>query len=137
LSTLRHALAWIALWAFWVFVSRDHHPTLFIDMVATGLLMLAAAGAFYANLLVLVPRFWRGGRFGMWVLGFLALIAALAVVTAIAISIFYDAAWGPDPTRYGFATKVAMEAAWIAAHALGGMLLVRVFGHKSLRAHDT
>ncbi|HEX2593925.1 MAG TPA: hypothetical protein VHL34_20665 [Rhizomicrobium sp.] len=128
MRALKHALVWIALWAFWVFISRGHHPTLFIDMVATAMLMLASAAAFYANIDVLVPRFWATGRRLAWGAAFVVLVAGLAVVTTLVIAAFYDAAWGPDPDRYSFGMNVAMESAWIAIHALGGAVLMRSMG---------
>ena len=41
---------------FWFFISRDHHPTLLIDGLATGVLVAVTAACVYVNNLVLKPR---------------------------------------------------------------------------------
>jgi hypothetical protein len=34
-----HALAWAALWGFWVVASRHNHPSLRLNAIASGLLV--------------------------------------------------------------------------------------------------
>ncbi len=116
------AAVWILLWAFWTFVSRDHHPTLLIDAVATGMLMVASAAGFYWNVNLLWPRL--RARLPVYGAALAVTIFGLAVVTAYAISLFYDVAWGPDPARYGFWDNVGLDAVWIAVHAVGGAAVV-------------
>jgi hypothetical protein len=50
-------VAWIALWSFWVAVSRHNHPTnLRVNAVASGLLGATFAEAVSADHLWLMPR---------------------------------------------------------------------------------
>jgi len=112
----RHALAWAAVWGFWVFVSRHNHPNLRLNAVASALLVATFAGAIYANHLVLIPRLWRARRFASYGAALLLVMGLLALACTAAIHVAYDRLWGPDPARFGFLMNLAMESGLVAFH---------------------
>ena len=123
-----HVAAWVALFAFWLFVTRGYHPTPLIGALATTLLVAAFAGAVYTNSYLLLPRF--AGR-GLWVrysLWLIALVAVLDVAVVLAIRGVYDLLWGPDPRRFGFWSNFATDGVGILAHIIGGLVVLNVLG---------
>ncbi len=129
------ALIWLADWSSCVVLARAHHPTLAIDAVATACLLAACAVAVYANGLVLVPRLMRRGRVGAYLAALVGTTLASATAGVIVIQVVYDAMWGPDPLRYGFAFNLATDWLAVALHvaaAMGlAMLSRRVFPNRS------
>ena len=81
-NILLSLLAWIAVGLFWLVTTRDFHPTWPLAIVATGSLLTCYAAASYVNLLILVPRYLRGGRAGIYAA---ALAGVMVVFTAMAI----------------------------------------------------
>lgn len=108
---LRHTTLWIVVLAFWVFTSRDHHPTWLLNWIATTVLVGASAAAIYVDALVLrrQPPLLRA-------LELVGVVAGLDVAAVLVIRTAYDLLWGPDPARYGFWTNVGLEAAFIGVH---------------------
>jgi len=123
-----HAAAWIALWGFWVVVSRHNHPNLGINALATALLVTTFAAAVYANHLWLLPRYRRDGRFAAYATALPVVMASLSLACAAAIRLVYDALWGPDPLRFGFWTNFGMELAGVAIHVFAVAVGVWSFG---------
>lgn len=121
-------LAWLALWSFWVVVSRQNHPTLTLNLIASALLVLTFACAVYVNHLRLIPRLWKARRFAAYGAALLLAMAGLALICTAAIHIVYDVLRGPDPARFGFWTNFLMEFVLVAFHAsvvAAGVWLVR------------
>lgn len=123
---VRHAIAWAALWAFWVVVSRHNHPNLLLNALATGLLVATFAAAVYANHLRLIPRLCRRRRFAAYALALLLTMSALALACTGAIHVVYDLIHGPDPARFGFWTNFGMEFAGVTIHVAGAACVVRL-----------
>lgn len=124
------ALAWAALWAFWVVVSRHNHPTLRINLIASGMLVATFAAAVYANHRGLIPRLWKARRFAAYAAALLLAMGLCALICTVAIHVMYDVLWGPDPARFGFWTNLGMEFALVAFHVAViacGVCLVRAF----------
>ena len=111
-----HFATWLAILGVWVVVSRNHHPTLLINILATSVLVAASATAVYVNAAVLWPKFrWHRirWRYGMELI---CMVSALDVIAVITIQVMYDRLWGPDPLRYGVGTNLIYEAIFIGLH---------------------
>jgi hypothetical protein len=121
-----HSVLWIALYLFWFLISRDHHPTLLIDALATGVLVAVTAACVYINSLVLRPRFAAHRRWWQYAAELLAIVIVADVVAVLAIQWIYDTLWGPDPLRYGFLTNVLYEAGFIGVHLVMALGVRRV-----------
>jgi hypothetical protein len=122
----QHSLLWALLFLFWFLISRDHHPTLLIDALATGVLVAVTAACVYINRLVLRPRFAGHRRLWQYAAELLAAIVVADVVAVVVIQSIYDTLWGTDPLRYGFLTNVLYEAGFIAVHLVGAWVVERV-----------
>lgn len=125
-SIPRHLLAWVALWIFWVFVSRHNHPSWLLNAAATTFLVATFALAVYANHLVLIPGFLRRGRIAAYLAGLLSVTIVLALLCTLAISLAYDILVGPDPRRFSFGANFAMEFAGVALHVAAVATVVRL-----------
>ena len=56
-------VAWVGVGVFWFFATRGFHPTRALAVVVTVSLVTAYAVASYVNHLVLIPTYWRTGRY--------------------------------------------------------------------------
>ena len=102
-----------------VAASGVNHPTLALNLVASGIMTVASAGVFIAS-----RRFLLHGVFHYVLVGVAALLAGTA--SAFSISFAYDALWGPDPLRFGVAENIAMDTAVVLAGWLWTSLVVRL-----------
>ena len=105
---------WIAVWLFWIWFAGRHHPTLLLNMLASGVLVAASAIAVHWGR---PPR--AGKQLYSWIQIYSHLavrIFALAVVAVLIIQFAYDQLWGPDPARYSFVVNLLMDATFIAIH---------------------
>ncbi|MGL6073570.1 MAG: hypothetical protein ACRC8S_05340 [Fimbriiglobus sp.] len=119
-------LAWFAVWAFWLIVTRDFHPTLDHALVVTTSLIVAYAIAAYIHHLVLIPKL-RVKGFQARYLG--VLIVMMLLLNAIALAILRTAyiAWsGPDPDPNGVYKHYLIDLFGMAVHLVIAALLVRV-----------
>lgn len=123
-------MAWLAAWAFWVVVNRRHHPTLAIDVVATGCLMAGCAVAVYAHQMLIRPRF-RGRTISYFTALMTAMIVA-TVASVFAIMWVYDRMWGPDPARYGLGFNLATDFAGVVVHVVLAATIVWVVSRGAL-----
>ncbi len=94
-------IGWVAVWCFWLVVTRTYHPARGLALVVTTSLVTAYALASFANHLWLIPR-WRARPSSVryW----FELIATMLLLTGIALAVLrarYIAAIGPDPDPYG------------------------------------
>jgi hypothetical protein len=131
-----HIALWAALFLFWFFISRDHHPTLLIDGLATGVLVAVTAACVYINRLVLRPRRAAHGRPWQYAGELPAVILAADLIAVLVIQWIYDTLWGPDPLRYGFLTNVLYEAGFIGLHMLVVWVVGRAIGRQPLMHRD-
>lgn len=121
-------VAWVCVWAFWLVVTRNFHPSLAHGVVVTTSLVTAYAAAAYVNHLVLVPRLWLAGfrwRYIAWLVGTMTLLTgiALAVIRAA-----YFTWTGPDSDPYGVYKHYAIDLFGMAVHLSVAALVVWVAG---------
>lgn len=121
-----HLAAWAALYGVWLVVTRGNQPSWPVAVVATAILVGAAAAAVYADWYALRPRLAARGRWAAYALGLLAVVALLTFPTVVAIQLVYDAMGVPQEGRFGFWTNVGYEAAWLAVHLAGAAVVRRL-----------
>jgi hypothetical protein len=112
------ALAWLAVCLFWFVITRRHHPTLTLAIIATASLVLAYAAAAYGNFLVPMPRYWKTRRYARYVV---TLLGTMVVLTALAPGIIrtsYFPTLGPDPDPNGLYVHFAIDFCGMAVHLL-------------------
>jgi hypothetical protein len=132
------ALAWAALWGFWVVALRHNHPSLQLKAIASGSLVAAFAAAVYANRHWLIPGLWRERRYAVDAAALLLVVALLALACTAAIHVMYDILWGPDPARFGFRANLGMEFGLVAIHVLLIAAVIRLFERARARsAYET
>jgi hypothetical protein len=118
--------AWVGVWAFWLAVTNNFHPSLVLAVVVTTSLVVAYAAAAYINHLILVPRLWavdRRWRYAAWLVGTMAVLTgvALAVIRAA-----YFVSLGPDPDPYGMYKHYVIDLFGMAVHLLVAAAVVTV-----------
>jgi hypothetical protein len=109
-------LAWVGVWALWLALTHDFHPTFVLALIVTSSLVVAYAVAVYMNHLVLVPRLWatnRRGAYACW-LAFVMVVLTAAALAVIRLS--YLELWGPDPDSYGLYKHFAIDLFGMAVH---------------------
>lgn len=122
--------AWVGVWAFWLAVTRNFHPSLAHGVVVTTSLVMAYAAAAYINHLVLVPRLWTAGfrlRYITWLIGTMVFLTscALAVIRTAYLN------WsGPDPDPNGVYKHFAIDLFGMAVHLGVAALVVWVVGRR-------
>jgi hypothetical protein len=121
-----NVLVWIAGFAFWLFISRDYHPTLLIAISATGVLVTVSALAVYLNHLVLLPRRTEHHSYTRYFVQLGISVVVLAVAAVFIIQVIYDYLWGPDPNRFGFWQNLAYEIIFISIHVIIGLGVVKL-----------
>jgi hypothetical protein len=121
-----HVAVWSGVFVFWLFVTRQHHPTLTIAASATAVLVSSFALAVYANSFFLWTRFARQRLWLRYVISLLAIIAVLDIVAVLLIQFIYDRLRGADPLRYGFWFNMASDGFGIAVHVVAAMVLMGV-----------
>lgn len=129
-----HFATWLALLGVWVVVSRNHHPTLLINLLATSVLVAASATAVYVNAAILWPRF-RQHRIS-WRYGFelICMVSVLDLIAVITIQVLYDWLWGPDPLRYGIGTNLVYEAIFIGLHLAVATAVLAIIRRRPAKA---
>ena len=130
-----HAAVWLCVFIFWLFATRQFHPTTVIAVSATAVLVLVSALAVYINSLFLLPRF---GRRRLW-WQYAALLAATVIVLDLLavplIQIIYDWLWRPDPLRFGFWFNVMSDGFIIVLHlviAMGVVWIAKLLRRRTL-----
>jgi hypothetical protein len=120
-------IAWLAVAAFWLVATRNHHPTWLLAVIVTASLIVAYASAAYVNHLVLIPRYAKTRHYGRYVLW---LLATMAVFTGVALTIIrasYSALQGPDPDPYGAYIHYGIDFFGMVVHVVGAAAVVRGF----------
>jgi hypothetical protein len=121
-----HLGLWLGVFAFWLFVTRDHHPTLMVAASATAALVSAFALAVYVNSLYLRPRFAKRRLWLRYVATLLATVAVLDLIAVLLIQLLYDLAGVPREVRYGFRFNMASDGAGIILHVAAAMCVMWV-----------
>ena len=120
-------LAWAGVWAFWLIVTRDFHPTWALALVVTTSLIIAYATAAYLNHLVLIPRLWSKGRRGQYVLALLLTMVFLNAVALTVIRVAYTQWWGTDPDPYGIPRHFTIDLFGMAVHLTLAAVIVALW----------
>jgi hypothetical protein len=110
---------WLAVGGFWLVVTRGYHPTMLLAVIVTAALMTAYASAAYVHHLLLIPRYWRAGRPGMYALGLSITMVGLTVLALAVIRTSYLHLHGPDPDPNGVYVHFAIDLFGMAVHLLG------------------
>jgi hypothetical protein len=122
---------WVAVWAFWLVVTRSFHPSQGLAVVVTTSLVVAYATATYINHLILVPRLratGHRGRYVAWLLGTMLLLTGIALAV---IRVAYLNWWGPDADPNGLYKHYVIDLFGMAVHLLvaeGVIAVGRRFG---------
>jgi hypothetical protein len=124
-----HASVWLCVFALWLWLTRDFHPTWTIAVCATAI-VTASALAVYLNALVLRPRFAR--RRWVYVISVCALVLALDLAAVLSIGAVYDWLWRPDPLRFGFWFNMLSDGFIILLHLLVATWIARQWRGKTL-----
>jgi len=114
-------VVWGLVFAFWFFVSRNNHPTLLLNALATSVLVGCSA----AGVLVWQQAFSRRSFVVRTALRILCVVA-LGMMAAVIIRLFYDLLLGPDPRRFSFVSNLVMDIAFVAIHVLVAGVVARV-----------
>lgn len=125
--------AWVAAWAFWLIVTRDHHPTLTLALIVTTSLIVAYATAAYLNHLVLIPRLWRTGHRGRYIASLLAAMCSLTAVALLIIRVSYHHLFMPDTDPYGTEKHFAIDLFGMAVHLV--LAAIAVWGYKRMTSN--
>jgi predicted membrane-bound spermidine synthase len=124
-----HLGLWVGVFAFWLFFTRQHHPTLIVAAAATAVLVSSFALAVYVNSLFLQPRFAKRRLWLQYAAALLATIAILDLLAVLSIQLLYDFAGVPREGRYGFLFNMAFDGAGIFLHVAAAMFVFRVVKH--------
>jgi hypothetical protein len=111
-------VAWLAVGSFWLITTGGFHPTWELAVIATSTLVSAYAAAAYVNHLVLIPRYWRAGRYRKYAA---ALGITMAVLTAVGLAIIrtcYFMKLGPDPDPNGVYVHYGIDFIGMAFHLI-------------------
>ena len=121
-----HLAVWLGVFAFWLSVTRQYHPTPALAVLATAVLVSASALAVYVNSLLLLPRFARRHLWWQYAAALLATVTVLDLLAVLLIQFLYDWLWGPDPQRFGFWFNVLSDGSIIVVHVVVAMLVMWV-----------
>lgn len=113
LSRMFVALSWSLVLIFWLMVSRNNHPTLLLNLLATSILVICSAASFHV---------WKvgfqGKSMGARLLLRLAGTVLLGILAAAVIHVVYDMIHGPDPLRFSPVANAIMDIAFVGIHVL-------------------
>ncbi|HUQ34386.1 MAG TPA: hypothetical protein VM095_19855 [Pyrinomonadaceae bacterium] len=124
-----HLGLWLGVFAFWLFVTRGHHPSMIVAASATAVLVSAFALAVYVNSLFLQPRFATRRLWLQYLASLLATIVVLDLITVLLIQLLYDFAGVPREVRYGFLFNMASDGAGIILHVAAAMFVMWLVKH--------
>jgi hypothetical protein len=119
-----HIVVWLGVFAFWLVLTRQHHPTWIVAALATAVLVSAFAVAVYVNSLSLLPGFAKRRRWLKYFGALLAVVVLLDLAAVLLIQLIYDLLWGADANRYGFWFNMASDGAGIIVHVVASMFVL-------------
>lgn len=120
-------LAWLAVWAFWLLVTRDSHPTFVLALIVTTSLVAAYAMVAFVNHLWLIPLIWKPNRRGIYAAMLLLLMLFTNGLALTVIRVSYFQLWGPDADPYGAYKHFAIDLFGMVVHLLLAALVVRLW----------
>ena len=121
---LLHLALWSGVFAFWLLVTRSHHPTWIVAASVTAVLVTAFALAVYVNSLLLWPEFARRRLWLRYLLSLLPLVAVLDLAAVLLIQLVYDWLGVPRAGRYSFWFNMASDGAGIIMHVVAALGVV-------------
>ena len=121
-------VAWLAVGVFWLVATSRFHPTWGLAIIATSTLVFVYAAAAYINHLLLVPRYWRAGRYGKYVAALGMTMAALTAVGLAVIRTSYFMTLGPDPDPNGVYVHYGIDFIGMAFHLIAAAGVVWCVG---------
>ncbi len=121
-----HLAMWLCVFAFWLWATRQYHPTPALAVLATAVLVSVSALAVYVNSLLLMPKFARRHRWWQYAAALLATVTVLDLITVPLIQLIYDWLWGPDPRRFGFWFNMLSDGIIIVVHIVGATMVMWV-----------
>jgi uncharacterized membrane protein len=124
-----HLALWSGVFVFWLLMTRQHHPTWMVALLATAVLVSTFALAVYVNSLWLLPEFAGRGLWLRYLLSLVALIAVLDLIAVLSIQLIYDWLGVPREGRYGFWFNMASDGAGILVHVVAAMGLMWLARH--------
>jgi hypothetical protein len=119
-----HIAIWSGVFIFWLFVTRQHHPTWLVAALATATLVSAFALAVYVNSLLLWPKYAKRRLWLTYLLTLLLTVAVIDFVAVLLIQFIYDWLWGTDAGRYSFLFNMASDGAGIIVHVIAAMVVM-------------
>src|SRR6516162_5214803 len=125
-------VAWVGVGVFWFFATQGFHPTRALAVVVTVSLVTAYAVASYVNHLVLIPTYWRTGRYTSYVTWLAFMMALLTAAGFAVLRTCYIVAMGPDRDPYGLYKNYAIDLFGMAFHLLIAAGIVWVVGKVSV-----
>ncbi|MEQ1827397.1 MAG: hypothetical protein ABL921_15675 [Pirellula sp.] len=123
---LIHAFCWVVVLVGWIVVSRNNHPTLLLNVLATSVLVCGSAVLYYLSQLWIIPEFKTGSKIVLNSVKLLLLIAAIDVVMVLVIELLYDQLHGRDPRRFGWVNNLVIDAAFIVLHLILGSVAATI-----------
>jgi hypothetical protein len=114
------------VWAFWLFVTRNSHPSFALALIVTTSLVSAYAAAAYLNHVVLIPRFLRCGMPFRYLARLAAFMFVLTGVALAVIRLSYFSLWGPDADPNGLYKHFAIDLFGMAVHLVAAAAVVGV-----------
>jgi hypothetical protein len=127
-------LAWIGVWLFWLVTTRGFHPTFTLAVIVTTSLIGVYAVAAYVNHLILIPRFWRTGRFGPYTAWLVLMMVLLTAAALSVIRVSYAHLWGLDPDKDGVYKHFAIDLFGMAVHLVAAAGIVWALRRVAARA---
>jgi hypothetical protein len=116
-----HLIIWVGVFAFWLFVTRQHHPTWLVAASATAVLVSAFALAVYVNALLLWPKYAKRRLWWRYIVLLLGTVLIIDLVAVMLIQLIYDWLWGTDAGRYSFLFNMTSDGAGIIVHVVAAM----------------
>ena len=127
-------LAWVGAWTFWMATTRRFHPSLLLAVIVTTALILAYAVAVYINHFALIPRYWRTGRRGGYLVRLVVVMVVLTAAALVVIRTSYLTLHGPDPDPYGVPRHFLIDLFGMAVHLAVAALIAWGVGRVGERA---
>jgi hypothetical protein len=124
-----HIVIWTGVFAFWLLLTRGHHPTWLVAASATAALVSAFALAVYVNSFFLWPEFAKRRLWWQYIVLLFATVLILDLVAVHLIQLIYDWLWGTDAGRYSFWFNMASDGAGIIVHLIAAMGVMWITGH--------
>ena len=120
-------VAWLAVTLFWLFATRDFHPTWTLATIVTFTLLSAYACVAYMNHYVFIPHYLRQKQRDEYVLLLFGSMAGLTLVALAVIRLCYTKVFGPYPVNH-FAIDLGLDFLGMVVHVGGAAGIAKIYG---------